>query len=53
MSNTSVFTNDFNTVFQDEWLWFLLGENVLNDQETPVGVLKIIFASLQTVVKTY
>lgn len=41
------------TVFQDEWLWFLLGENVLNDQEAPVGVLKIISASLQTVVKTY
>jgi len=33
-------------VFLDEWLCFLLGENVLSDREAPVGVLKIIFTPL-------
>lgn len=46
MHDTSVFANDFNIVFLDGWLCFLLGENVLSDQEAPVGVLKIIFAPL-------
>lgn len=36
----------FNIVFLREWLYFLLGENVLSDQEAPVGVLKIIFTPL-------